>query len=77
MFFANTYIMTYFNYHGRAINLIKSNHCIYAEIKKKHNSISPALVLYFDNHPPMPIRQYKWDYYLLILNEYNIKLKEN
>lgn len=34
------------------------------EIVERWNAIAPALVLYFDNHKPMPIRQYRWDEYL-------------
>jgi len=68
--------MSYFNYHACVMNLIKSGHLIKAEIKKKHNSISPALVLYFDNHKPMPIRKYKWDYYFLLLKSQNINIKK-
>lgn len=66
--------MAYFNYHAKAINLIKTNHCKFAIIKKKHNAISPALVLYFDNSLPMPIRLYKWNIYFLLLNELNIQI---
>ena len=66
--------MAYFNYHARAQGLIKSGHCIRAEIVKKHGAISPALVLVFDNHSPMPIREEKWLVYFEILNKYNIKI---
>ena len=69
--------MSYFNYHARAINLIKSVHCTKAEIKKKHNRISPALVLYFDNHIPMPIREHKWELYIILIQEFNIPLKKD
>lgn len=68
--------MPYYNYHATAINLIKSNHCLKAEIKNKHNKISPALVLYFDNHKPMPIRDYKWNNYFFLLKSKNISIKK-
>jgi len=64
--------MGYFNYHAKAKNLIKQGHCTKAEILEKHNQISPALVLFFDNNPPMPIRQYRWFEYLTILKENRI-----
>lgn len=32
------------------------------------NGISPALVLYFDNNRPMPIREHKWDEYWGLIN---------
>ncbi len=59
--------MSYFSYHAKAKKLIREGHCIKAELKEKHNAISPALVLYFDNHPPMPIRQHKWKEYFDLL----------
>ena len=55
--------MKYFNYHAKAQNLIKAGHCIKAEVVENYNNINPALVLYFDNHIPMPIRLYKFDEY--------------
>lgn len=36
------------------------------EIVDNWNGISPALVLYFDNNRPMPIREYRFDEYLSI-----------
>lgn len=54
----------YYNYHAMAKQLIAAGHLIDMEIVDKWNNISPALVLYFDNHKPMPIRQYRWDEYL-------------
>lgn len=54
----------YYNYHAKAKKLIKEGHLIKYEIVDNWNNIKPALVLYFDNHRPMPIRQYKWDEYI-------------
>lgn len=59
--------MSYFNYHAKAKKLISDGHLIKFEIVPKWNSISPALVLYFDNNKPMPIREYRFDEYLSIL----------
>ena len=55
--------MGYFNYHAKAKNLIATGHLIKFEFLNKWNNISPALVLYFDNEKPMPIREYRWDEY--------------
>lgn len=66
----------YFNYHAKVQNLIKNNQCIEAKILDKHNNISPALVLYFKNHKPMPIRIEKWDFYFDFLNKHNIPCKK-
>lgn len=54
----------YYNYHATAKALISDGHLIKMEIVERWNNISPALVLYFDNHKPMPIREYRWDEYL-------------
>lgn len=54
----------YYNYHARAKQLIEEGHLIKTEIVDRWNDISPALVLYFDNHRPMPIREYRWGEYL-------------
>lgn len=51
--------MAYFNYHAKAKNLIASGHLIRFEIVPKWGNIAPALVLYFDNNRPMPIREHK------------------
>jgi len=67
--------MTYFNYHAKAKNLIVTGHLIKAEIVNKHNKICPALVLYFDCHPPMPIREYRWLEYFVLLSKFNIEIK--
>lgn len=64
----------YFNYHARAKSLLKNGHCFSASIFKDYHHISPALVLYFSNHPPMPIREYMWDEYLKILSELKIEI---
>lgn len=56
--------MSYYNYHAKAKQLINSGHLTEMKIVKRWNNISPALVLYFDNHRPMPIREYRWDEYI-------------
>ena len=66
--------MSYYNYHAKAQNLIKAGHCKYAEILEKHNKISPALVLHFENSPPMPIRQHRWTVYITLLKENDIPI---
>ena len=54
----------YYNYHAQAHKLIEEGHLTKTEIVERWNGIKPALVLYFDNHRPMPIREYRWDEYL-------------
>lgn len=58
----------YYNYHAKAKQLIAEGHLIKSEIVDKWNNIAPALILYFDNHRPMPIRQYRWDEYLVFID---------
>ena len=64
--------MTYFNYHAKAKNLINSGHCISASIFSTYHNIRPALVLYFENNIPIPIREYMWKDYFSLLNEHEI-----
>ena len=61
--------MAYFNYHAKAKGLIKEGELINYLFVEKYNDISPALVLFFKNHRPMPIREYKWQEYLKIIEE--------
>lgn len=60
----------YFNYHGKAKSLIKEGHLIDFKVMPEWGIIKPALVLYFDNHKPMPIRKYRWEEYWEILDEW-------
>ena len=55
--------MSYFNYHAKAKNLINNGHLIWFEYMEKWNQIAPALVLFFDNNKPMPIRFQHWSEY--------------
>ena len=61
--------MPYFNYHAKAKNLIKAGCLIEYKIFENYNGIAPAMVLFFTNHKPMPIREYKWPEYLLLIKE--------
>ena len=67
--------MAYFNYHAKAQGLIKGGHCTKAEIVEQYKEISPALILYFDNHIPMPIRLHKFDEYFELLKRYDVKVE--
>lgn len=46
-----------------------------AEIVEKYRDISPALILYFDNHIQMPVRPYRFDEYLELLELNGVKVK--
>lgn len=66
--------MAYFNYHATAKRLIKENKLKAFYYTEKHNQISPALVLVFDDvsHPVMPIRKEKWQEYLDLISTLNL-----
>ena len=57
----------YYNYHAKVKQLINEGHLVRYEIVEEWNSISPALVFFFDNHKPMPVREYRWDEYFLLI----------
>ena len=71
MLFLRGETMPYFNYHAKAKNLIASGHLVRFEIVPKWGNIAPAMVLYFDNNRPMPIRRYRFDEYMEILKTNN------
>ncbi len=57
--------MSYFNYHAMAKKLIADGKLIGYRFVESYRSISPALVLFFDDerHPVMPIREERWEEY--------------
>jgi len=68
--------MTYFSYHAKAKNLIKGGHLISYCIEQEYNNIKPALILFFDNHRPMPIREHKWVEYIELIENFSNKKDE-
>ena len=66
--------MTYFNYHAKAKRLIINGTCISASIFSNYRNIRPALVLYFENNIPIPIRDYMWKDYVELLKKYKITI---
>lgn len=65
--------MSYFNYHAKIKKLIKEGDFSHFEIMQNYHNISPAMVIYFKNHPPMPVREHRFDEYLQLFD----KIKEN
>ena len=59
--------MAYFNYHAKAKRLIAEGHLVNWEIVENYHGIAPALVLYFDNEKPMPIREHRFCEYFDLL----------
>ena len=58
--------MPYFNYHATAKRLISEGKLLGYCFVEKHRSISPALLLIFDDarHPLVPIRAHRWEEYM-------------
>lgn len=61
----------YYNYHATAQKLIADGHLTGYNIIEKYNGISPCLLLLFDNHRPMPIREYRWPEYSGLIKNAN------
>lgn len=61
--------MPYFNYHATAKKLIRERKLKDYLFVERYNSISPALLLLFDDykHPIMPIRKERWEEYLSLI----------
>ena len=59
----------YYNYHAKAKRLIADGHLTNFQVVPRWNLIAPALVLFFDNNKPMPIRKYRWEEYWELLDK--------
>lgn len=57
----------YYNYHALAKGLIAQGHLVKWEFLAEYNAIKPCLLLHFDNHKPMPLREYRWNDYLPLI----------
>lgn len=59
--------MGYYNYHGINKRKIKEGKLIDYKIVENWNGIKPALVLFFVDIKPRPIRKKKWEEYFDLL----------
>ena len=66
----------YFNYHAKLQSLIKTGHSTAYEFLDEYRGICPCLLVYFDNHKPMPIRVHKFEEYMFILSRYGVEEKK-
>lgn len=57
----------YFNYHAKIKKLIVGGHFSDYKFVNDWNGIKPALVLFFDNERPMPVRKPRWPEYMALL----------
>ncbi len=53
----------YYSYHNSIKKLLKEGQLVGWEFVEKYNNISPALVIYFSCHRPMPVREKHFEYY--------------
>ena len=58
----------YFNYHSKVKKIIDEDIITKIEILDKYHNITPCMLIYFKNHPPMPIREHMWDEYIKYLH---------
>ena len=68
--------MSYYNYHAEIKKLILSGKLVGYKFVDDYNGIKPALVLYFNDHRPMPIRSYRWEEYIPYLMMQSDKIEE-
>lgn len=68
--------MKYYNYHAQIKKLILSGRLKGYKFVDDYNGIRPALVLYFEDHRPMPIRNYRWEEYLPYIMTLSDKIEE-
>ena len=59
--------MSYFNYHAKAKKLIKEGELVKVKFIDDYNGIKSAMVLFFKNNRPMPIREARWQEYFAII----------
>ena len=58
-----------YDYSRKAKSLIKGGHLLKFETVNKYKNLTPALLLYFDNHSPIALDKSKWNEYSDIITE--------
>lgn len=61
--------MGYYNYHAAVRKALTYEKLIKVEIVESYHNISPCMVLYFQSHRPMPIREHKWEEYIALISK--------
>ena len=59
----------YYNYHAVAKRLIREGKLVAFRRTERWGSISPAFVLFFTDHRPMPIREERVPEYVALIEE--------
>ncbi len=68
--------MAYFNYHAKIKKLILSGKLVSYQFVDDYHGIKPALVLYFKDNSPMPVRDYRWEEYIPYLMMLEDKIED-
>lgn len=63
----------YFNYHAKIKKMISQGEFVRFEIVDNYHGIKPAMLLYFKNHPPLPVREHRFDEYFKIIERLDKK----
>ena len=66
----------YFKYHAKVRKLIEQGQAMEYEFLEEYHKISPCLLIYFKDSPPMPIREHKFNEYLFLLVKFDVKEKK-
>ena len=64
--------MAYYNYHAKVKSLILGGHLVDFVYYDRWKGIENCYVCFFDNHLPMPIRNYKIEEYIRFFEENNV-----
>ena len=62
--------MAYFNYHAKIKTKIRQGLLVKAEFVNAYKTIKPALVLHFSDGTIYPIREYRFNEYLPLIEKY-------
>lgn len=58
----------YFNYHAKIKKLISEGEFVKFEILENYHGIKPAMLIFFKNHPPMPVREHRFEEYFKLFD---------
>ena len=67
--------MVYFSYHGEIRKLVMNGELEKVVFVERYKQISPALVLLFKTHTPMPVRQHRFKEYKEFLKKYGFEVE--
>lgn len=68
--------MGYYNYHGMIKRRMRSGEKFSVQIRTEYNKISPVMLICFTDRV-FPIREYRFEEYLAMLNELGVNIEDN